>query len=72
MLMPNYFFGVLQIVRVAIHDVNCCIGEAVAQSSSNPIAAAPKVKECSSSLSLLASATDGCHSKHGVGNVIGA
>ena len=32
------FFGVLQIVRVTVHDVNLVVGEAVAQSSSNPTA----------------------------------
>ena len=34
------FLGVLQIVRVAVHDVNLVVGEAVAQSSSNPAASA--------------------------------
>ena len=44
------FFGVLHIVRVAIHDVNGDIGEVATQSSRNPGATTAKVKECSFSL----------------------
>ena len=50
------FFGVLQIVRVAIHDVNSGIGEVATQSSRNPGATTAKVKECSFSLACASGA----------------
>ena len=58
------FFGVLHIVRVAIHDVNRGIWEVAAQSGSNPGATAAKVKECSSSLAPLASGANCFDSSH--------
>lgn len=50
------FFGVLHIVRVAIHDVNGGIGEVATQSSRNPGTTAAKVKECSFSLACASGA----------------
>ena len=44
------FLGVLQIVRVTVHDVNLVIWECMTQSSSDPAASTAKVKERSCSL----------------------
>ena len=63
-------FGVLHVVRISIHDVNLVIWEDMAHSSSDPAAAAAKVKERSCPFAFT-SGTDCFDSSYRVPDVIG-
>ena len=63
-------FGMLDIVHVAIHDVNRIIREVLTQGRSNPATATTKVEECPSSLAALASSTDRFEGSHRISNVV--